>query len=90
MLGAVNGVVVTPSAFCPRTSAGSQMLAEGRQIDLGECSALLVHEMAKMSRRPQIAQGGGGTITVLLEQGGEPVQIRTARPTPQMPKHLRC
>ncbi len=55
MLGAENGVMITPPAFVPRTPAGPEVLAERRQIDASQRSALFMHEMAEMSCRPQIA-----------------------------------
>ena len=33
MLGAEKGVMITPPAFVPRTSAGPEVLAERRQVD---------------------------------------------------------
>ena len=88
--GAENGVVVATSSPGARTSTGAQVLAERRQIDVGQACAMLGHDMADMSCRPQIAHCRRGAIALPFERCCEAVEVRPAWPAPQMPQHLRC
>jgi len=64
------------------------MLTENRKIDVGQRSALLVHEMAEVRRRPQIAHCGGRTIAAPLKRRGETVHVWSAWPFTQVLKDL--
>src|SRR6516225_9956543 len=88
--GAVNGVVVATASFGARTAADAQVLAERRQIDVVRTCALLGHDMADMSGRPQISDCRGGAIALPFERRGETVEVRSAWPAPQMSQHPRC
>ena len=88
--GTVDGVVVAPAAFGAWTPASAQVLAERGEINVRQARALLGHDMADVSRRSQIAYRCLGAIALLLQRRCKPVKVRPARPTAQMPQHLRC
>jgi hypothetical protein len=78
--GAESGMVVATSSRGARTSTGAQMLAERWQIDVGLACAMLGHDMADMSCRPQIAHCSGRAIALPFERCCEAVEVRSARP----------
>ena len=53
--GTVDGVVVAPAALGAWTPAGAQVLIERREVNVRQARALLGHDMANVSRRPQVA-----------------------------------
>ena len=89
-LDAENCVVVATASPGARTATGSQVLAEHRQINVAQACALIGHDMAKMSSRRQISHGRARVVALPFERYGEVVEVRSARPAPQMPQHLRC
>ena len=89
-LGAENCVVVATASPGARTATGSQVLAEHRQINVAQACALIGHDMAKMRSRPQISHGRARAVALPFERCREIVEIRSARPAPQMSQHLRC
>ena len=88
--GAENGVVVATASLGARTSTSAQVLAERRQINVARHCALLGHDMAEVSCRPQISHCRRGAIALPFERRCETVEVWPAWPAPQMPQHLRC
>jgi hypothetical protein len=87
---AENGVVVATATPRARTATGAQVLGERRQIDVARPCAMLGHDMADMSGRPQISHCRRGTIALPFKRRCEAVEVRSAWPVPQMPQYLRC
>src|SRR3954454_24364301 len=62
--GTVDGVVVAPAALGAWTPAGAQVLIERREVNVRQAGALLGHDMANVSRRPQVAHCCLGAIAL--------------------------
>src|SRR5215510_3440877 len=88
--GTVDGVVVAPAALGAWTPAGAQVLIERREVNVRQARALLGHDVAYVSRRPQIAHCCLGAIALPFQHLSKPVEVWPARPAAQMSQHLRC
>lgn len=87
---AVDRVVIAPTSLGARTPTAAQVLAERGEINVRQACALLDHDMAEVSRSSQIAHRCLGAIALLFQRQCKPVEVRPARPSAQIPQHLRC
>src|SRR3954471_21722045 len=82
--GTIDGVVVAPAALGAWTPAGAQVLIERREVNVRQARALLGHDVANVSRRPQVAHCCLEAIALPFQHLSKPVEVWPARPAAQM------